>query len=121
MPRFDATLNRTVHGDDVTLVASAAHLVTFTSPTANTVEYGEGDFTLTVSAVAGTAPTLDVVLQTRAYGGAWANVGTAFTQKTAAGVQTQTVDGLRDEVQAVCTIGGSAGQSVTFSLVGAVK
>jgi hypothetical protein len=120
-PRYDATQNKYVRGQDLTLVAPAAHTVTFTGPAQNCAEYGEGDFTLTVTAKAGTAPTLDVQLQTRAYGGAWANVGAAFTQKTDAGAQTLTVDGFRDEVQAVCTIGGSAGQSVTFGVTGAVK
>lgn len=121
MARYDATLNQYVDGDNLVLVASAPHAATFNGPAQNCTRYGEGDFTLTVTAKAGTLPTLDVQLQTRAYGGAWANVGAAFAQKTDVGAQTITVDGLRDEVQAVCTIGGSAGQSFTFSVTGAVK
>jgi len=121
MPRWDATQGKYIHGDDVTLFASAARTVTATSGAVNTTAYGEGDFTLNVTAKAGTLPTLDVQLQTRAYGGAWANVGAAFTQKIDVGAQTLTVDGLRDEVQAIATIGGSAGQSFTFSVTASVK
>lgn len=71
---------------------------------------------LDVTAVAGTAPTLDVVLEDSLDGVNW-NTLAAFTQRTAAGRQVIDYTGVfADELRVRWTIGGSAGQSFTFSV-----
>jgi hypothetical protein len=121
MPHYDDQLNQYTNAEDLTVVTPAAKTATFTSPAVNCTRFSTADLTLAVTAVAGTSPTLDVVIQTREYGGSWASIGAAFAQKVAAGTQRLTFPGLRDEVHAVCTIGGSAGQSVTFGVTGVAK
>jgi hypothetical protein len=73
--------------------------------------------TLNVTVVAGTAPTLDIAIQTRRdLADPWRSVG-AFPTATGAGAQRQCFTGLDRFVRAVATIGG-AGASFTFSVDG---
>lgn len=64
---------------------------------------------LHIGAVTGTAPTLDVKIQDSADNSSWADYGSAFAQKAAAGVSRMNVDlkGARQYVRAVATIGGT--------------
>lgn len=72
-----------------------------------------------ITAVSGTAPTLDVVLETSRDQVIWraAPVG-AFAQATAAGTQTRAFLDLERYVRARWTIGGTGSPSLTFSIVG---
>jgi hypothetical protein len=74
--------------------------------------------TLTVTAVTGTAPTLDLSLQTRRDAAdTWRTVG-VFSTANGVGTQRLCCSGLDRFVRAVATIGGAAGPSFTFSLDG---
>ena len=64
---------------------------------------------------AGTSPTLDIVVQNK-IDGAYHTVGT-FAQKVTTGLETITLDGYSKTMRIVFTIGGSAGQSFTFTVV----
>lgn len=63
-------------------------------------------FYLNVSAVSGTSPTLDVDIVATIGGEDY--VLASFTQKTAAGKETITIDGCPKEVKAVYTLGGTS-------------
>lgn len=71
---------------------------------------------VTVSAVAGTAPTLDLSLETTVDGTNWYACG-AFTQKSGAGSDARMFAPLGQQARWKWAIGGSAGQSVTFTVV----
>lgn len=75
------------------------------------------DLKLTVTAVSGTSPTLDVTVQTSPDASTWTPVGT-FTQKTTAGTQTKNFIGLDRYVQVAWVIGGTGSPSVTFDVSG---
>jgi hypothetical protein len=71
---------------------------------------------LDVTAFAGTSPTLDVVVEDTIDGTNWNAVAT-FAQKTAAGREVVNFSGLfSDKLRVRWTIGGSLGQSFTFSV-----
>lgn len=73
---------------------------------------------LNVTAVSGTNPTLDVVIETSIDGGTtWAQV-IAFTQKVAAGSQLMALPAgtYGDQIRARWTIGGTAVPTFTFSV-----
>src|SRR5260370_19525821 len=93
---------------------------TLTASTNSTqIELGDravARLTLNVTAVAGTAPTLDIAIQTRRDDAdTWRTIGTF---PTANGVANQRLcfNGLDRFVRAVVTIGGTAGPSFTFPL-----
>jgi hypothetical protein len=73
---------------------------------------------LVVTAVAGTSPTLDFKLQDSFDSGVtWVDTGITMPQIIAVGTfQTRSILPLAPLVRAVYTIGGSLGQSLTFSL-----
>lgn len=72
---------------------------------------------LDVTAFAGTAPTLNVVIEDTLDGTNWNVVGT-FAQKVAAGREVINLSTpFTDRLRARWTIGGSAGQSFTFSVI----
>lgn len=88
-------------------------------------DYGTGCFELICSAVSGTSPTLDTVIQTSKDGtgsglGAWRTAGT-FAQVTGAGSQRISATGLDRFIRASSTIGGSATPIVTYYIKGEVK
>jgi len=78
------------------------------------------DIYLSATAVSGTSPTLDVQLQSSADGSVWIN-HTAFTQVTAAATELKSLANFGNFIRAVCTIGGSATPTVTFTLKGVKK
>lgn len=78
------------------------------------------NLTLTVTAKAGTNPTLDVVIQTSVDGSTWRTVA-AFTQATDVTAERKSFSGLDRYTRASWTIGGTSSPSFTFSLAGDVK
>lgn len=109
---------------------SAARTATAESKRQGSGDYAGGIFTLNVTAVSGTAPTLDVKLQHRdAATGNFIDIpGASFAQRTTAGADTlilypsvgtvanRSVSSvLGDEFRAVATIAGTT-PSFTFSL-----
>ncbi|MFF1348506.1 hypothetical protein ACFVZJ_21425 [Streptomyces sp. NPDC058322] len=101
----------------VTALASAAR----TTSSNSGVLPGFGDWSrmraqLTVSAVSGTTPTLDVVLEDSLDGTNWNVIG-SFTQATAAAVQAIDITGLfTDRLRVRWTVGGTT-PSFTFAVV----
>lgn len=73
-----------------------------------------------VTAHAGTSPTLDVKIQTSPDNSTWTDIpSAAFSQyANANGSKHLVCNGLDRFVRAYVTIGGSAGQSFTFSVTG---
>ena len=105
--------------DEVTLRASA---VLSASAAGAWVEIGDRAqlrLTLTVSAVSGTSPTLDVDIET-ASDSAGSNLATigSFSQQTAAGSQRLIFDACDRFARIKSTLGGSASPSVTFAVAG---
>lgn len=74
---------------------------------------------LNITAVAGTAPTLDVVIEDTLDGTNWNTIGT-FAQRTAAGRQVVDITSpFTDRLRVRWTLGGTA-PSFTFSVLGYV-
>lgn len=72
---------------------------------------------LEVTAAAGTTPTLDVVLEDTIDGVNWNTLQPVFAQKVAAGREViNIITPFTGSIRARWTIGGSAGQSFTFSI-----
>lgn len=89
--------------------------------TGTTDEFYVGDCgvlrcTLTCTAVSGTSPTLDTVVQTSADGSTWYSAG-SFTQVTGAGAERKTF-AVDRWVRFSHTIGGSSTPTVTAKLDG---
>lgn len=103
----------------MTIVASAART------TSGTQTFGTQDsgrkamrMQLDVTAASGTTPTLDVVIEDTIDGTNWNTIGSAFTQKTAAGRQVLDFQGLfTGQLRVRWTIGGTT-PSFTFSVKG---
>jgi hypothetical protein len=71
---------------------------------------------LDVTAFAGTSPTLDVVVEDTIDGAGWNTIAT-FAQKVATGREVVDFSGLfSDTLRVRWTVGGSGGQSFTFSV-----
>ncbi len=86
----------------------------------STYQRGGAKLQLDITAVEGTDPTLDVVVETSPSGGAdgsWETVGT-FTQAAAVGHQRLAVAGLERFVRCSWTIGGEDTPKFTFALGG---
>lgn len=126
----ETTWDRQRGNVEITLLASAAR--TATANTADQTNYNHRGavFTLDVTVVSGTTPTLDVKIQALdTLSGKYADIpGAAFAQKTAANTSQLVVypgvaetanvsvsDVLPRKFRAVCTIAGST-PSFTFSL-----
>lgn len=76
---------------------------------------------LDITAFAGTTPTLDVVLEDTIDGTNWYVVGT-FAQKVATGREVINITiPFTDRLRARWTVGGTAGPSFTFSVLGYVE
>lgn len=97
-------------------LASAARGASGTGAAFDAEDVVNIEATLAVTAHAGTAPTLDVVLETSVDGTNWDQVG-AFPQQTGdvAG-RGKAFAGLGRKCRWKWTIGGSAGQSFTFGV-----
>lgn len=72
-------------------------------------------YELDVTAVAGTSPTLDLLIEESVDGTNWSTALT-FAQKTAASRQVLKLEHPTPFIRASWTIGGSAGQSLTFTV-----
>lgn len=95
-------------------VASAARTTTGTG-TAFDVDQAESlEASLDITAVAGTAPTLDLVLESTVDGTHWWTVG-SFSQKTAQGTDAKVFGPLGQQARWKWTIGGTT-PSFTFSV-----
>lgn len=98
-------------------VASAARTTTADGTAFDTSDVDEITAALVVTAVTGTNPTLDVVLQTSADGGASYYTVTAFTQKTAiTAAESKVFTGLGSLSRWRWTIGGTATPTFTFAI-----
>lgn len=99
----------------LTLAASAARTATASGATVEVADKGVVRLLLATTAVSGTTPTLDVVIQTSHDGTTWRAAHT-FTQVTAIGQQRAsfTVDRF---VRATWTVDGAT-PSFTFSISG---
>lgn len=104
---------------DVTLKASAAVTASGVGSWIEVGDRGQARLTLTVTAVSGTSPTIDVEVET-ASDSSGTNNSTlgSFTQKAAAGSQRLIFHGIDRFVRVKYTLGGSASPSVTFSVSG---
>lgn len=74
-----------------------------------------GSFYISVTAVSGTNPTLDVIIQDSPDGTLWYTL-TTFTQATAATTEVKRVTQIGRYVRANMIVGGTASPTVTFSL-----
>lgn len=101
----------------VTLSASAAHTATFQSTGVRLGDRGVVRLTLATTAKAGTLPTLDVAVETSADNATWRSLG-SFAQQTDVASERKSFAGCDEYVRINATIGGSAGQSLTFSVAG---
>lgn len=96
-------------------LASAARTASGTGASFNTDDADSFEGFLTVSAASGTAPTLDVRLETSVDGGAsWTTVA-AFAQITAAGSRSRVFGPLGDSCRWAWTIAGTT-PSFTFTI-----
>lgn len=91
-----------------TLDVADVSAATATAQSAPVQAHGEDIFLeLDVTAASGTAPTLDVVIETSADGSTgWTSVG-SFAQATAVGSERKAFTGLNNYVRANYTIGGT--------------
>lgn len=102
--------------DDVTLHSGA--ITATTSGDAIDIRHGTLRLTLDVTAVSGTNPTLDVMLQTRRDStDTWRNVQ-AFAQKTSVSSERSVFPGIDRQVRLVSTLGGTDSPSFTFKVSG---
>lgn len=97
-----------------TIVPSAAQTASGQSNPIEASEYLEAHALLDVTVVAGTAPTLDVVIETSPDKVSWFT-HTTFTQKTVVGKDFKTLSNLGRFLRVRWTIGGTT-PSFTFSL-----
>lgn len=117
---FNTSTLRAARSHDLNCHPSAAETATGNDTAIELADKGTIRLTLIVTAVAGTAPTLDVTVETSQDNGvtdAWRTLGT-FTQATGATTARKTFGGCDRWVRTRRVIGGSAGQSVTYSLIG---
>lgn len=97
-------------------VASAARTATATGTAFSTASLDSIDATLTITAAAGTDPTLDVTLETTTDGTNYYTLTPAFPQQTGAAAVSRTFDGLGSSCRWKWTIGGTDTPSFTFSI-----
>lgn len=103
--------------DEVTLLASAARTASFNGDAVEVGDRGTLRLDLAITAASGTAPTLQVQIETRKNSSdAW-RVVDSFAVQTTTGTARKTFTGLDREARAACAIGGTT-PSFTFSLSG---
>ena len=89
-----------------------------TTTTGNAIDVSQFraiDMYLSATAVSGTSPTMDAVVSSSADGTVWIT-HTTFTQVTAATTELKFLEKFDKYIRVVCTIGGSATPTVTFTL-----
>lgn len=103
--------------ESLTLSASSAKGTTANGSAVDPEGCRTASFKLDVTAVSGTSPTADVVIQCQDAAGDWHTVGT-FTQAAGVTAQTIGVPITGRKVRASWTIGGTDTPLVTFSVAG---
>lgn len=99
---------------DLTLMTATAAIASADGTAFDISRMHSGVFYLSVTAVTGGADTLDVKLQDSPDGTTWYDVGTAFTQATAATSERKALTNLGRFIRAVSTVG--AGATVSFTV-----
>ncbi len=121
MPRFSSALNRFLRGESVTPVASAARTANGDSGWLSSELFDTASFLLDVTAASGTAPSLDVILETAStVAGANTRTVASFAQKTAVSSERKTFSGFDQYYRARWTVGGTS-PNFTFSVAGETK
>jgi tetrahydromethanopterin S-methyltransferase subunit B len=121
MGRWSKDVNQYVEGSDVVLAASAARTATGNTGWINCEQYRELVAELDVTAVSGTTPTLDVLVETAEdNAGQSARSLGSFPQKTGVSNDRKSFAGLDNYYRLTWTIAGTT-PSFTFSLVGVSK
>jgi len=119
MPRYSATENQYVEGEDITVLASAARTATGQSAAVPSEEFDTVVLELAVTAASGTSPTLNATVETRKAAGTWRSLG-AFAQATGVTSERKSFSGCEDEIRGNYTIAGT-GPAFTFSVIGFSK
>jgi hypothetical protein len=102
-------------------VTSVARTATATGTAFNSDDIGTIVATLVITAVSGTNPTLDVILETTADGSVWTTVA-AFAQQTTTQAGLGKVFGpLGSQCRWSWTIGGTSTPTFTFAITSTVK
>ena len=99
----------------ITLMTGTLLGATTTGETVSVGSFKEGNAAISVTAVAGTNPTADVIIQHSADGTVWFT-HTTFAQATAATTEFKTMANFMQFVRAKFTIGGTATPTFTFSV-----
>jgi len=96
-------------------LASGLNGTTTNGEPTNVIAYSTGQAALSVTAVAGTSPTLDLIIQHSADGTVWFD-HTTFTQATGATTEYKAMANFMEFVRAKQTIGGSATPTLTYTV-----
>jgi phage gp36-like protein len=99
----------------ITLAPSAARTANGSAAGVDCSARSAARCTLAVSAVSGTSPTLDVIVEASPDQLAWSEVG-RFTQRTTTGTQDITVAGCARYMRARWILGGTADPTFTFAV-----
>lgn len=103
-----------MYTNELTLKPSAAVTVNGQSNEAEVTLFDEGLLLIDITAVSGTSPTIDFVLQTKIAGSWVALPGVTIAQQTAVGKVVKTLTNIGKEIRLSYTLGGTA-PSFTFS------
>lgn len=106
-----------IYGRRAVLAPAAARTSNASGPHVPARDDDTARLTLSVTASGGTAPTLDVAIETSADGSSWATAG-SFAQATGTSSERLVVSNLDRFVRANWTIGGTGGPTFTFSVAG---
>lgn len=113
---YMTTANRWADTLDVAIESASAKTITGVSAGVEIADRGVARLLLNVTAASGTTPTLNVTMQTSSDNATWRSLGT-FAQKTAAGSERLSFNGLDKFVRASWVIAGTT-PSFTFSISG---
>jgi len=102
--------------NDSTIIKSAALLATGQSGAIDVSGLNEASIFLNVSVVAGTNPTIDVIIEDSPNGTDWYTLAT-FTQKTAAAKDSKRITNFAKFLRANYTIGGTENPSFTTEIL----
>lgn len=102
-----------------TFLPSAARTVSGNSGEFNLYDMDEVRVYLNITAVSGTAPTLDIKIQSKGPDGQWYDIE-SFTQKTATGQDSRAITVFGETLRISYTIGGTT-PSFTFAVTAIAK
>jgi len=106
----------TIISKKITEHASAAETTTANGDAINVGNVHEAVAYLSVTAVTGTNPTMDITVETSHDGVTWMSEGSAFTQATAATTQALKLTNLGEYIRFVRTLGGTDTPTFTYTL-----